>query len=102
MSATTITVQLVRRVSAFIVALATLTWCVLGDTPGAVCGAMAAVIGPVVEMLIVGSGVFRYTAGSDGMFGVAPFLVPLYFAFGVVAALLGEIAARHWRRRASV
>lgn len=31
--------------------------------------------------------------GSDGLFGVAPWLVPLYFAFGVVAALIGEIAA---------
>ena len=31
---------------------------------------------------------------SDALFGVAPWLPALYFAFGVVVALLGEIAAK--------
>ena len=53
----------------------------------------AAAVGPVVEIGIAAAGQFRYVPGSDGLFGVAPWLVPLYFAFGVVAALIGEIAA---------
>jgi hypothetical protein len=39
-------------------------------------------------------GVCRYAETCDQLFGVGPWLVPLYFAFGVVAALLGELAAR--------
>jgi hypothetical protein len=76
-----------------ITAMAVITWCVLGDTPSVVCGALAAVIGPVVEIALVEAGVFAYTAGSDGLFGVGPWLPPLYFAFGVVVALLGEVCA---------
>jgi hypothetical protein len=72
--------------------LAALTWCVLGDGPAVVCGVLAAVIGPVVELVLVEVGVFRYADSSDQLFGVGPWLVPLYFAFGVVAALLGELA----------
>lgn len=41
---------------------------------------------------------FAYNADSDGLFGVGTWLVPLYFAFGVVVAMLGEIAAKLvWR-----
>jgi hypothetical protein len=72
---------------------AVVTWCVLGDGPGAICGAVAAIVGPVVEISLVAAGVFAYTDGSDGLFGVGPWLVPLYFAFGVVVALLGELVA---------
>jgi hypothetical protein len=72
--------------------LAALTWCVLGDGPAVVCGVLAAVIGPVVELVLIEVGVFRYADSCDQMFGVGPWLVPLYFAFGVVAALLGELA----------
>jgi hypothetical protein len=71
---------------------AVVTWCVLGDAAGAICGAVAAVVGPLVEIGLVRIGVFAYTPGSDGLFGVGPFLVPLYFAFGVVVALLGEVS----------
>lgn len=78
---------------------AIVTWCVLGDGPGAICGAVAAIVGPAVEIGLVQVGVFAYTDGSDGLFGVGPFLVPLYFAFGVVVALLGELLAA---RRAAV
>lgn len=73
-------------------AAAVITCCVLGDGPGAVCGAVIAVVGPAVEIALVELGMFAYHPDSDGLFGVAPFLVPLYFAFGVVAALLGELA----------
>jgi hypothetical protein len=59
-----------------------------------VCGALAAVVGPVVEIALVEVGVFRYSESCDQLFGVGPWPVPLYFAFGVVAALLGELAAR--------
>jgi hypothetical protein len=79
---------------ALICALAVITWCALGDTPAVVCGALAAVIGPVVEIALVEAGVFRYAESCDQLFGVGPWLVPLYFAFGVVAALLGELAVR--------
>ena len=77
-----------------IVAMAVITWCALGDTPSVVCGVAAAVIGPIVEIVLVKVGVFAYNADSDGLFGVGPWLVPLYFAFGVVVAMLGEIAAK--------
>jgi hypothetical protein len=78
---------------ALICTLAVITWCVLGDAPSVVCGVLAAVIGTVVEIVLVEVGVFRYAESCDQLFGVGPWLVPLYFAFGVVAALLGELAA---------
>lgn len=80
--------------TALICALAAITWCALGDAPAAVCGALAAVVGPIVEIVLVDVGVFRYAETCDQLFGVGPWLVPLYFAFGVVAALLGELAVR--------
>jgi hypothetical protein len=75
-----------------ICALAILTWCALGDGPGAMCGLLAAIGGPVFEAVLAKFGVFRYATDSDALFGVAPWLPALYFAFGVVAALLAEIA----------
>lgn len=77
-----------------ICAIATITWSVLGDRLAVVGGVAVAIVGPAAEVGIEALDVFRYTQGSDGLFGVAPWLVPLYFAFGVVAALLGEIAAK--------
>ena len=79
--------------TALVCVAAVVTWCALGDGAGAICGAVAAIVGPVVEIGLVATGVFAYTDGSDGLFGVGPWLVPLYFAFGVVVALLGELAA---------
>lgn len=79
--------------TALISAFAVLIWCAFGDTPALVCGALAAVIGPVVEIVLAHAGLFGYAEVCDGLFGVAPWLVPLYFAFGVVAALLGELAS---------
>jgi hypothetical protein len=77
-----------------IYALAAITWCVLGDGPGAVCGVLAAIGGPIVEAVLAWTGVFRYADDSDALFGVGPWLPALYFAFGVVVALLAEIAAK--------
>ncbi|MDT5281395.1 MAG: hypothetical protein QOJ20_2590 [Mycobacterium sp.] len=81
-------------VMVLIYALAAITWCVLGDGPGAVCGALAAIGGPIVEAVLAEAGVFRYADDSDALFGVAPWLPALYFAFGVVVAVLAEIAAK--------
>ena len=81
-------------VTVLIYALAVITWCVLGDGPGAVCGVLAAIGGPIVEAVLAGVGVFRYADDSDALFGVAPWLPALYFAFGVVVAALAEIAAK--------
>lgn len=80
--------------TALIVAMAVITWCALGDKSSVVCGVLAAIIGPIVEIVLVKVGVFAYNADSDGLFGVGPWLVALYFAFGVVVAMLGEIAAK--------
>jgi hypothetical protein len=81
-------------VTVLIYALAAITWCVLGDGPGAVCGVLAAIGGPIVEAVLAGAGVFRYADDSEALFGVAPWLPALYFAFGVVVAVLAEIAAK--------
>jgi len=75
-------------------ALAAITWCVLGDRYAALCGVLAAIGGPAVEAVLAKAGLFRYAEDSDALFGVAPWLPALYFAFGVVVALLGEIAAK--------
>jgi hypothetical protein len=50
--------------------------------------ALAAVAGPAAEIAIVHAGAAHYTAGSDGLFGVAPWLPCLYFAAGAVASTL--------------
>ena len=81
-------------VTVLIYALAAITWCVLGDGPGAVCGVLAAIGGPIVEAVIAAAGVARYADDSNALFGVAPWLPALYFAFGVVVAVLAEIAAK--------
>lgn len=79
--------------TALVVVLAVLTWCLLGDGPAVVCGLVVAIIGPIVEIVLVELGVFAYADEADALFGVGPWLPPLYFGFGVVAALLGEYAA---------
>jgi hypothetical protein len=81
-------------VTVLIYALAVITWCVLGDGPGAVCGVLAAIVGPIVEAVIAAAGLARYADDSNGLFGVAPWLPALYFAFGVVVGVLAEIAAK--------
>jgi hypothetical protein len=82
--------------NALVYALAVITWCVLGDRWGAVCGVIAAVVGPIVEAVVAAAGLARYADDSDALSGVAPWLPALYFAFGVAVALLAEIASsRH-------
>jgi len=84
-------------ITVLICVLAVITWCVLGDGPGAVCGVLAAIGGPIVEAVLAGAGIFRYADDSDSLFGVGPWLPALYFAFGVVVAMLAEIAAKDWQ-----
>lgn len=72
--------------------MAIIVWCALGDGTGALCGAVAALVGPIVEAVIAEMGIFRYASDSDQLFGVGPWLPALYFAFGVVVSLLAEIA----------
>ena len=79
--------------NALIYALAVITWCALGDRWGAICGLLAAVIGPAVEAVVAAAGLARYADDSDALFGVAPWLPALYFAFGVVVALLAEVGS---------
>ena len=79
--------------NALIYALAGITWCALGDRWGAICGLLAAVIGPAAEAVVAAAGLARYADDSDALFGVAPWLPALYFAFGVVVALLAEVGS---------
>ena len=60
------------------------------------CGLVAAVAGPLAEIVIVELEPARYAESADSLFGVALWLPALYFAFGVVAATLAEllVAAR--------
>lgn len=44
----------------------------------------AAVLGPLAEIVMVEIGASRYLPGHDELFGVAPWLLPLYFATGAV------------------
>ena len=55
---------------------------------------LVGVIGPAVEAVVSAAGLARYAEDSDALFGVAPWLPALYFAFGVVVALLAEISQR--------
>jgi hypothetical protein len=66
--------------------------CLADGRPALICGALAALLGPVVEIVVVEAEWARYHETADSLLGVAPWLVPLYFAFGVVAARLGELA----------
>lgn len=80
--------------TAFIACLAVLVLVRFGDgRPAIVCGLLAALIGPLVEILEHEAGIFEYSSNVDDLFGVGPWLVPLYFAFGVVCARLGELLA---------
>jgi hypothetical protein len=83
-------------VNVLIYALATLTWCALGDRWGALCGVLAGVVGPAVEAILAAAGLARYAENSDALFGVATWLPALYFAFGVVVALLAEIGSSRY------
>jgi hypothetical protein len=72
---------------------ALIAWHFVDGRAALACGALAAVVGPATEIALVAAGVCEYTKGVDGLFGVAPWLPALYFAFGVVAARLAELLA---------
>ena len=57
---------------------------------GALIGAIAAVIATATEWGLVQLGVFRYLPESDELLGVAPWLLPLYFAASVAAGAVGR------------
>lgn len=72
-------------------AVAVAIWGWWDPSPGAALGgALAAVTGPLAEIVVVALGAAEYTPGSDGLAGVAPFLPPLYFAAGAVAFRLWD------------
>lgn len=62
-----------------------------GGTPALACAVLAAVLGPLAEILIVEAELARYAPSADGLVGVAEWLPALYFAFGIVAARLAEL-----------
>jgi hypothetical protein len=70
--------------------LGVLTACLFADRPGLICGVLAMVIGPLVEIAIVKLDLSEYAALNDGLFGVALWLPGLYLAFGVAAARISE------------
>jgi hypothetical protein len=77
-----------------VVALAVLVACWLGGgRPALACGLAAALVGPVAEVVIVELELAEYAPSADALGGVALWLPALYFAFGYVAALLGELLA---------
>lgn len=61
--------------------------------PALVCGVIAAVVGPALEIVVVHADLSAYGHNVDGLFGVAPWLPALYFAFGVVVSRLAELAS---------
>lgn len=75
-------------------ALAVLVAGRFANGPGLVCGALAAVLGPLAEVVVVEAELASYSPDADGLAGVAEWLPALYFAFGVVAARLAELVAR--------
>jgi hypothetical protein len=67
-------------------AIALVIWGAWDPSRGAaIGGAVAAVTGPLVEMLVVAIGAAEYGPESDQLAGVAPWLPSLYFAAGAVA-----------------
>jgi hypothetical protein len=58
------------------------------------CGALAAIAGVTIEIVLAAAGVFEYAGDVADFAGVATWLPALYFAFGVVAGRLGLICAR--------
>jgi hypothetical protein len=78
---------------ALVTTLAVITACLLADGPGLICGLAAALVGPVVEIVIVELDLSEYTALNNSLFGVGLWLPGLYFAFGVAVARITELLA---------
>jgi hypothetical protein len=64
--------------------------CAFADRPGLICGLIAMVVGPLVEIAIVKLDLSEYTAQNDSLFGIGLWLPGLYLAFGVAAARITE------------
>jgi hypothetical protein len=71
--------------------IAVILACFVGDRYGVICGLIAALIGPAFEIAIVNMDLSAYSAANDGLFGVALWLPPLYFAFGIAVARITEL-----------
>jgi hypothetical protein len=72
-------------------AIAVVIWGVWDPSPGAALGgAIAAVTGPLAEIVIVAIGAAKYAPDADQLAGVAPWLPCLYFAAGAVAFRLWD------------
>jgi hypothetical protein len=70
-------------------ALAVLVWAWWDPSPGALgIAVVAAVLGPLAEIVVSHAGLAHYAADADGLGGVAPWLPSVYFASGAVAARL--------------
>ncbi|MFT4049156.1 MAG: hypothetical protein QM648_04870 [Solirubrobacterales bacterium] len=75
-------------------AVAVAIWLWWDASPPAFCFALAVmVIGPVAEIVMVELGASRYLPGHDQLLGVAPWLLPLYFATGAVLSGLWDALA---------
>ncbi len=75
--------------------IALVIWGWWDPSPGAALGgALAAVTGPLAEIVIVAIGAASYAPDSDGLAGVAPWLPGLYFAAGAVAFRLWDALER--------
>ncbi len=75
-------------------AVAVAVWAWWDPTPRAFGIAVgAAILGPIVEMLVAAAGASHYASDSDAYGGVAPWLPCLYFAAGAVAS--GVMTALH-------
>jgi hypothetical protein len=76
-------------------AIAILIWGVWDPSLGAALGgAIAAVIGPLAEIVVVAIGAAEYAPSADQLAGVAPWLPCLYFAAGAVAFRLWDALGR--------
>lgn len=73
------------------IAAAALTWIVLDRSRGGLLFGMAvAVLATGTEWGLVQLRVFEYLPGCDGLFGVAPWLLPLYHAASVSVGAVGR------------
>lgn len=79
-------------------ALAVVIWSWWDPSPGALAvAAVAAVLGPLAEILVVEIDAAHYSESADSLGGVAPWLTGLYFAAGAVGSSLWGAIARDGR-----
>ena len=83
--------------------IAVAIWAWWDPSPGALVAALvAAVVGPLAEIVIVALDAAHYAPGVDGLGGVAPWLPCLYFGAGaVISGIWGALAGAAPSRRAA-